>query len=37
MATRKIGCLPVIDAGQFVGIITETDLLRHFAGITKSK
>ena len=36
MATRKIGCLPVIDAGQFVGIITETDLLRHFAGITKS-
>ena len=37
MATRKIGCLPVLDAGQFVGIITETDLLRHFAGITKSE
>ena len=33
MATRKIGCLPVVDSGQFVGIITETDLLRHFAGL----
>ena len=33
MADRKIGCLPVMDDGAFVGIITETDLLRHFANL----
>jgi CBS domain-containing protein len=34
MAERKIGCLPVIeDDGDFVGLITETDLLRYFAGL----
>ena len=33
MATRKVGCLPVVDSCQFVGIITETALLRHFAGL----
>lgn len=37
MAERKIGCLPVVDeAGQFVGLVTETDLLRHFAGLPPS-
>ena len=34
MAERKIGCLPVIeDEGDFVGLITETDVLRYFAGL----
>jgi CBS domain-containing protein len=33
MAERKIGCLPVVDEGQLVGIVTETDLLRHFAAL----
>lgn len=27
LLTRKIGCLPVVDEGQVVGIITETDIL----------
>ena len=37
MAERKIGCLPVVDdAGGFVGLITETDVLRHFAGLPPS-
>lgn len=26
--TRKLGCLPVIDGGRLVGIITVTDMLR---------
>jgi CBS domain-containing protein len=34
MAERKIGCLPVVDAdGALVGLVTETDVLRYFAGI----
>ena len=31
MADRKIGCLPVLKADAFVGIVTETDVLRYFA------
>ena len=32
LAERKIGCLPVIEpASRLVGLVTETDLLRHFA------
>ena len=31
MAERKIGCLPVLDSGDFKGIVTETDVLRYFA------
>jgi acetoin utilization protein AcuB len=30
MLDHKIGALPVVDNGQLVGIITETDLLRAF-------
>lgn len=33
MAERKIGCLPVMEKGELVGILTETDLLRYFAGV----
>jgi CBS domain-containing protein len=32
MIERKIGCLPVIEAGRLVGIVTETDILRHVVG-----
>ena len=33
LADRKIGCLPVMDAGQLVGIVTETDMLQAFSGL----
>ncbi len=33
MAERKIGCLPVVEEGKLAGIVTETDLLRFFAGV----
>jgi acetoin utilization protein AcuB len=33
MADRKIGCLPVLEGGSLVGIVTETDLLRYFAAM----
>lgn len=32
MAREKIGCLPVVEAGELLGMVTETDLLRCFAG-----
>lgn len=32
MAEKKIGCLPVVDGAALVGMLTETDLLRYFAG-----
>jgi len=31
MADRKIGCLPVLDSGKVVGLVTEIDVLRYFA------
>jgi acetoin utilization protein AcuB len=31
MAERKIGCLPVLEHGRLVGIVTETDVLGYFA------
>ena len=31
MVARKVGSLPVVEAGQLVGIITETDLFQQFA------
>ncbi len=35
MAERKIGCLPVVEAGRLVGMLTETDVLRYFAGVSR--
>ncbi len=32
MAEKKIGCLPVLEGQVLVGMLTETDLLRYFAG-----
>ncbi len=31
MADEKIGCLPVLDGEELVGLVTETDVLRYFA------
>ena len=33
MAIHKIGCLPVVEGEELLGIVTETDLLRYFAGL----
>ena len=34
MLERQIGCLPVTDDDKrFIGLVTETDLLRYFAGL----
>jgi CBS domain-containing protein len=33
MMERKIGCLPVLEGAQLVGIITETDMLKLVAGM----
>jgi CBS domain-containing protein len=30
MLEKKIGCLPVIEGDELVGLITETDILRHY-------
>ena len=32
MIEHKIGCLPVVEDGTLVGLVTETDLLRIVAG-----
>ena len=32
MMEKKIGCLPVVEGGSLVGLVTETDILRYFAG-----
>ncbi len=31
MAQRKIGCLPVVENDELIAIVTETDVLHHFA------
>jgi CBS domain-containing protein len=31
MIDKKIGCLPVVEGDRLVGILTETDMLRHIA------
>lgn len=32
MASRKVGCLPVVDEGKVIGLLTTTDLLAGFVG-----
>ena len=29
MVEQKVGCLPVVQDGRMIGIVTQTDLLRH--------
>jgi CBS domain-containing protein len=31
MAAKKIGCLPVLEAGSLVGLLTQTDIMRYVA------
>ncbi|MCH2173316.1 CBS domain-containing protein [Myxococcota bacterium] len=33
LAERKIGCLPVVEGNELRGLVTETDVLRHFASL----
>lgn len=33
MRERKIGCLPVVEHGKVVGIVTESDLISHLASL----
>lgn len=35
--THRIGCLPIMENGKLVGILTETDLLRAFAELFASR
>ena len=37
MAENKIGCLPVVENDHLLGIITETDVLRCFAGLPPNR
>ncbi len=34
MAERRIGCLPVVEGDTLVGMLTETDVLASFAGLS---
>lgn len=35
MAKRKIGCLPVVQKGKLVGMITSTDILRAYCKLAR--
>jgi CBS domain-containing protein len=34
---RHIGCLPIVDAGRLLGIVTRSDLLAALADIRRTK
>ena len=36
-STKRFGCLPVVEEGKLVGIVTTTDMLRLMARIMKDK
>ncbi|HEY3154091.1 MAG TPA: CBS domain-containing protein [Candidatus Binatia bacterium] len=33
MADKKIGCVPVVESGALVGLVTTTDVLRYVEGL----
>ena len=33
MVSKRFGALPVVKGGKLIGVVTETDLLRYFAGL----
>jgi CBS domain-containing membrane protein len=33
----KFGCLPVVEGGKLIGLVTETDLLRHLQTLLRKK
>ncbi|MBY0279478.1 CBS domain-containing protein [Candidatus Binatia bacterium] len=33
MLRERVGCLPVVEDGRLVGLLSETDCLRHLAGL----
>jgi len=35
--TRRLGCLPVVDNGELVGIVTTTDMLRLLVRIIREQ
>jgi CBS domain-containing protein len=37
MADHKIGCLPVVDGDELVGLLTETDVLCWVAGVERDR
>ena len=37
MLEARIGCLPVVKGGALVGLVTETDALRHFLGASRGE
>jgi CBS domain-containing protein len=37
MAEKKVGCLPVVDNGSLVGLVTATDILRYVATAESEK
>ena len=37
LAEHRIGCLPVVDGDDLVGMVTATDVLLHFAGVSPGR